>query len=495
MDHTSFRSALLIGLAVLAACQPASLSGLPPGSPFAEAVLGDDPLPHGVASGDVRSRSAIVWFRTTGPAKAQVEWKAEGDQAVRSRLVQPTFQTDFTAHVLVDGLKPGTRYRYVVLTGKPDDPDHALRASNGSEGSFTTAPAEDRAQPVTFVWSGDLGGQQQCRRAPEGYKVFEQLLRVQPDFTVILGDTIYADEACSAPPNVPGSEFIAGTLDEYRRKHRYQREDPALKRFLASVPVYVVWDDHEVRNNFSGPSEPLMAMGHQAFTEYWPIARSLDDPGRLYRQFQWGSDAEIFMLDTRQYRSSNAHKDGPNKTMLGSHQRQWLLDGLSRSKAIWKFIVTSVPLSNPKGGTLLIPGNDSWARGSDGTGFLTELRAITDTFRTRGIRNVVWLAGDVHYPEVHAYDADADGAVDSYEFISGPLSARAGTPVPPNQDLHPTTLYSAGGFANFGVIRVEGASLRLAIIDDAGQERFSKVFEADTRPGPSLEKTPERTVP
>jgi alkaline phosphatase D len=437
----------------------------------------------------------MLWFRTTGPAKAQVEWKAEGEQAVRSRLVQTTFQTDFTAHVLADGLTPGTRYRYVVLTGKPDDPDHALHASSGSEGHFTTAPADDRAQPVTFLWSGDLGGQQQCRRAPDGYKIFEQVLRVQPDFAVILGDTIYADDTCPAPPNVPGSEFTASTLDEYRRKHRYQREDAPLKRLLASVPVYAVWDDHEVRNNFSGPSEPLMPMGHQAFTEYWPIVRRPDDPGRLYRSVQWGSDVEVFLLDTRQYRSSNSHKDGPNKTMLGSHQREWLLEGLTRSQATWKFIVTSVPLSNPKGGTLLIPGNDSWARGPDGTGFFTELRAITDAIRTRGIRNVVWLAGDVHYSEVHSYDTDADGVVDFYEFISGPLSAWAGTPIPPNQDLHPTTLYSAGGFANFGVIHVEGASLRLTIVDEAGQERFSKVFEADTRPRPSLEKTSDRPVP
>lgn len=495
MKTAHVTSVLLAGLCVLAACEPSSRPGLPAGSPFADTALGRGALPHGVASGDVRSRSAIVWFRTPGPAKAQVEWKSEGDQAVRSALVQPTVKTDFTAHVLADNLKSGSRYRYVVLTGKPDDPENALRAENGSEGEFATPPADDRAQPVTFVWSGDLGGQQQCRRAPDGYRIFDQVLRVRPDFAVILGDTIYADEACSAPPNAPGSEFTAGTLDDYRRKHRYQREDTSLKRFLASVPVYAIWDDHEVRNNFSGPTEPLMPMGHQAFTEYWPIARQPDDPGRLYRNFRWGSDAEIFLLDTRQYRSSNAHKDGPNKTMLGSSQREWLLDGLSRSKAIWKFIVSSVPLSNAKGGTLLLPGNDSWARGSDGTGFLTELQAITGAIRTRRIRNVVWLAGDVHYPQVNAYDVDDDGRVDFYEFISGPLSARAGHPIPPNQDLHPTTLYSDGGFPNFGVIRVAGASLRLAIMDEAGQERFSKTFQANLQETKSLENTHERSVP
>jgi alkaline phosphatase D len=156
--------------------------------------------------------------------------------------------------------------------------------------------------------------------------------------------------------------------------------------------------------------------------------------------------------------------------------------------------VSSVPLSNPKGGTLLLPGNDSWARGPDGTGFLTELRTITSAIRTRGIRNVVWLAGDVHYPQVHAYDPDEDGVVDFYEFISGPLSARAGHPIPPNQDLHPTTLYSDGGFTNFGVIRVAGASLRLAIMDETGQQRFSKTFQANLQEK-ALENTRERPVP
>ena len=107
------------------------------------------------------------------------------------------------------------------------------------------------------------------------------------------------------------------------------------------------------------------------------------------------------------------------------------------------------------------------------------------------IRNVVWLAGDVHYPQVNAYDPDEDGRVDFYEFISGPLSARAGHPIPPNQDLHPTTLYSDGGFPNFGVIRVAGASLRLAIMDEAGQERFSKTFQANLQETESLEHTRE----
>ncbi|HJU06080.1 MAG TPA: alkaline phosphatase D family protein, partial [Nitrospiraceae bacterium] len=337
---------------------------------------------------------------------------------------------------------------------------------------------EARSEAQTFLWSGDLGGQQQCRRPASGYAIFDEMLRRAPSFAILLGDLIYSDNRCPSPPNVAGGDFVAVSLDQFRAKHRYQREDVALGRFLAAVPVYPIWDDHEVRNNFSGPHEPLMPAGRQALLEYWPILTPTQDPFRLYRAFRRGADLEVFMLDTRQYRSANAEKDGPNKTMLGTAQRDWLLEGLARSTATWKIVVTSVPLSNQKGGTLEVPGNDSWARGGDGTGFQTELAAIVQTLLTRRIRNVVWLAGDVHYAQVNAYDPDGDGATDFHEFICGPLSAGHGRPVRPNPDLNPTTLYSEGGFSNFGAVTVDGPTLRLAIVDKGGVTHFERAFSA-----------------
>ncbi len=463
-------------LTAVLGCEPSYRPGLPPGSPFADKTSNANLLGHGVATGDVTSRSALVWFRTYGSATAQVEW-TDGNQTLRSAAVHTTKDQDFTATVLLDGLKPGTAYHYVIRTGQPNDPIDRLQAGP-TEGRFATAPSEDQAKSLTFVWSGDLGGQQRCRRVPSGYAIFDQLLRSQPAVMIFLGDTIYSDDRCPAPPNAPGSEFTASMLDEYRAKHRYQREDSALQRFLAATPIYAIWDDHEVRNNFSGPTDPLMPVGRQALLEYWPISRPQEDPFRLYRKFRWGADVEIFILDTRQYRSSNSYKDGPNKTMLGNAQRAWLVDGLTHSTATWKFIATSVPLSDQKGGTLLVPGNDSWARGGDGTGFLTELRGIVETILAGHISNVVWLAGDVHYAQVNDYDANGDGVTDFYEFICGPLSAAYGRPVPPNSDLKPTNVYSEGGFSNFGAVTVDGATLRLSIVDELGSPHFERTIQA-----------------
>ena len=135
-----------------------------------------------------------------------------------------------------------------------------------------------------------------------------------------------------------------------------------------------------------------------------------------------------------------------------------------------------MPLSNPKGGKTLVPGNDSWTRGADGTGFQTELRTIVQTILDQKIRNVVWLAGDVHYSQVNEYDPNGDGIPDFHEFICGPLSARPNRPIPPDPAFRPTTFYSEGGFSNFGLVTMEGTSLRLKIMDGTGVAHFERTF-------------------
>ena len=216
-----------------------------------------------------------------------------------------------------------------------------------------------------------------------------------------------------------------------------------------------------------------MAAGRQAFREYWPIHTHLTDPHRMYRNIRYGADLELFLLDTRQYRSRNADPDGPAKTMLGAAQLQWLLDGMTTSTATWKVIVTSVPLSVPKGGTLAVPGNDGWAGGIDGTGFERERQVIVDALLEKQVANVVFLAGDIHWVQANIYDPNQDGMADFYEFVSGPLSARPGHLTSPSPLLHPKTLINEGGYDNFGLVRVTKEAFAVSVIDAAGKMRFS----------------------
>jgi alkaline phosphatase D len=482
---------ICVATVVFPSCVSPSRERLPPGSPFTAQVEVEKPsLPDGTAVGDITSHSAELWLKTAGSKRIQVEWasveawrKISAMASVQSPAARtpPLLtgpETDFTVTVSFEKLSPNTRYRYYVLVSDPDAGKRDFRPHVAAQGEFTTLPEASASVPLTFAWSGDLGGQDRCRQGEGGYPIFDTIREQKPDFFVFLGDTIYGDNVCLAPPNEPGTNFIATTLGEYRAKHHYQRGAAALRRFLETVPVYVVWDDHEVKNNFAGPFEAQMPAGRQALREYWPIHTDLSDPHRLYRQVRYGSDLELFLLDTRQYRSRNADPDGPAKTMLGAAQLRWLLDGMEASTATWKVIVTSVPLSVPKGGGLAVPGYDGWAGGTDGTGFERERQVIVDAIVEKQIANVVFLGGDIHWVQANIYDPNQDGVVDFHEFVSGPLSARPGHLTAPSPVLHPNTLINEEGYDNFGLVRVSKEVFDVSIIDATGKTRFSYRVQA-----------------
>ncbi|UVT21414.1 MAG: alkaline phosphatase D family protein [Nitrospira sp.] len=451
-----------------------------------KSFLASDLLPQGLAVGDVSSHGALLWLRTDGPASIQVEWapvsmwerasKLASVVALASRTtyVTTTAEADYTLTIPLDGLSPSTRYRYHILSGSADQTGKQLAGKLAARGEFLTLPDEKTSAPVTFAWSGDLGGQGRCRQGAGGYPIFDVIQRQEIDFFLFLGDTVYGDNPCPSPPNEPGADFKATTLQTYRVRHRYQRGAAALQRFLRTVPVYVVWDDHEVRDNFSGPFDEQMPGGRQALREYWPIASPDDDPNRMYRSIRYGADLELFILDTRQYRSRNEDQDGPSKTMLGTAQLRWLLDGFRASTATWKVIVTSVPLSVVKGGV----GNDGWGGEPNGTGFERERQVIVDAILGHKIKNVVFLAGDVHWVQANAYDPDQDGIIDFHEYMVGPLSARPGRMTAASETLHPRRLINESGYQNFGLIRVTKNTFEVTVVDEAGEKRFFHVVEA-----------------
>ncbi len=448
-------------------------------------------LTHGVASGDVTHRGAVLWARasraTTLHFALGTTPRPQGMRKVGSTVVGPL--SDLTGTLTVEGLTPSTRYYYRVGVS-----EGALAGGGPPDsvglGTFVTAPAPEEEGPVTFLWSGDLGGQGFCRQ-PE-YHIFRTMARRRPDFFLFVGDTIYADKPCPHPPNIPGGDFVATTLEGFRAKYRYSRADPPLQAFLASTSVYGVWDDHEVSSDFSGPTEPLMLLGRQAFLEYYPIRRFPQDPYRLYRKFCWGKALELFLLDTRQYRDPNRKRDGPDKTMLGKEQLRWLLSGLARSQARWKMIVSSVPLSVPTGSWAWFRGHDGWAKS-----FESELLSIVDLILTQPVRPVVWISADIHMAQVIAYDPDQDGRWDFYEFTSGPLSAGLGKPRPLDPTLNPHPLYRGSGFYNFGLVRIKGQELQVQIQDEEGGVRFTQTLKGAASPasGGSGEGSREPSAP
>jgi len=306
------------------------------------------------------------------------------------------------------------------------------------------------------------------------------MLERRADFFAFVGDTIYADVPCDRPGVVSGADFRARTVAEYRARHRYQLEDAPLQALLRSTSVYAIWDDHEVRNDFSGPHDALMPVGRQALLDYWPIAPPTEEPTRLYRRFRWGRLLEVFILDTRQYRSRNTDPDGVGKTMLGAAQKRWLLDAVTSSTALWKVVVTSVSLSIPTGRP---DARDSWTGVSpfglpqDGAGFVTERDSILEYFRKRDVKNLVFVAADVHHAEVIRHEPARSWVF--HELVAGPLSATTGRPRPLDSTLNPRSLFARGGVFNFGEVVVEPAQLTVRLIDDTGAVMFTHAIKPE----------------
>jgi len=430
-----------------------------------------------VTVGEVTDTSAVIWVRGIAWGEVGIRYEPmprasdpppTGPAGARGDI-RVTPSQNLTGKLLLQPLEPSTRYRYTVS-------QNAAQIS----GDFVTAPGPTIALPVRFVWSGSLGSNGHCRKPGVGYPIFGALAQVPADFFVFVGDTIYADQMCGGGARQAGYDFVARRLADFWSKHRYNREDPTVQAFFRRTSVYAIWDDREVKGSFAGPSEPLMDPGRRAFIDYFPIQPPRDEPGRLYRKFRWGALLELFILDTRQYRSPASMHDGPGKTMLGAAQRRWLIEAVAGSSAVWKVVVSSVPLSVPTGGRV----HDSWSNANaqgvpeeHGAGYALERDAILRTLRQRGVRNLVFLTGDAQHAELIRHQPAPEWSF--HELIAGPLSAAPGRPRPLDAGLNPRSLASVGGVANFGDVSIESGGLTVRIVDAEGQVRATETIASE----------------
>lgn len=334
----------------------------------------DTGLFPGYVCGDVTSNGAVIWLRAQPESRVSIQYGRDPalNQFTAVEPVPVEASSDNTARVVLDGLDPKTEYYYrAVAVGK----------KSGPISRFLTAPEANDLGVVKFCFSADT------RESYKPFTIMDAVCAQQPNFFLHLGDTIYADRG-----------WAARRLDEFWAKYRANRDDPATQRCFSETSFYVVWDDHEVEDNYL-PGNPLAPIGRRAFLDYWPIRRNPDEPERIYRSFRWGQALELLLLDARQYR------DPKKGTMLGKEQKNWFFDRLSSSSALFKFVGTSVPMY---GG-----GSDRW------DGYPKERAEIFNFIAEKKLRGVVFLSGDLHYAAVSLIPRGKGVK----EITAGPLAA------------------------------------------------------------------------
>ncbi|HEY8482084.1 MAG TPA: alkaline phosphatase D family protein [Spirillospora sp.] len=455
-------------------------------------------LTHGVQSGDVTAREAVVWARSDRPARMLVEVGRRPDlrdaRTVRGPVLTP--ETDLTGKAFLRGLPSGEQLHYRVrLAGL----DHHRDVSEPVTGRLRTAPGPRARRDVRFVWSGDLAGQGWGIN-PDlgGYRIFRAMGSLDPDFFLCSGDLVYSDGPLSETVELPDGRTwrnivtpeksaVAQTLAEYRGQFRYNLEDAAFREFNAHVPMLYQWDDHETVNNWY-PGEildlpeyterrvdVLAARARRAVFEYTPV-RSVR-PGRLYRKISYGRLLDVFVLDMRSYKNPNDANDSPSlgEGLLGAEQLAWVKRELRRSAAVWKVMAADLPIG------LIVPdgtAQEGAAQGDDGVplGREREIADLLSHARRHRVRNMVWLTADVHYTAAHYYDPAKAAFSDFdpfWEFVSGPLNAGAFGPntldgtfgpqldfvkAPPRANASP-----AEGYQFFGEVDIDARSETLTV--------------------------------
>ncbi|EGX58703.1 alkaline phosphatase [Streptomyces zinciresistens K42] len=478
---------------------------LPPalGSAPALALSGRPRAGWGVQTGDVTRDSGLVWVRSDRPARMIVETSATESFRSPRRWHGPLLgaKTDFTGTTQLHGLPSGEQIHYRVLLADPDDP---RRTGEPVTGTFRTASAK-RREGVRFVWSGDIAGQGWGIN-PDlgGYRIYDAMAALDPDFFLCSGDNVYADGPISPTVALPdGSTWrnvtteekskVAETLAEFRGNFRYNLLDDNLKRFNAQVPSIVQWDDHEVVNNWY-PGEiltdaryteksvdVLAARARQAFSEYFPISTLRRPEGRVYRVVRHGPLLDVFVLDMRTYRNANSANNQPADAegVLGAEQLAWLKRELASSRAVWKVIASDMPLG------LVVPDSgdgrpdyEAVAQADPGAPLGRELQ-IAELLRFvkhRRITGTVWLTADVHHTSAQHYQPSRAAFADFepfWEFVSGPLNAGAfpasaldGTFGPERVFVKAPTASNvspAGGYQFFGEVDIDGGSAELTV--------------------------------
>jgi alkaline phosphatase D len=397
--------------------------------PFVEAVaslydLSLKPFYHGVASGDPLTDRVIIWTRVTPQQfvpSVEVAWEVSANETFSPLLTSGTVTTtpakDYTVKVDVTGLQPDATYYYRFKALDKFSP----------VGQTKTTPVGNRDSLKFAVVS--------CANWEFGYfNAYGAIAKKQLDAVIHLGDYIYEYQSGQYGDttigrfNLPRHEIV--TLQDYRTRHSQYKLDKGLQSLNQVHPMIAIWDDHEVANDTytegaqnhqpeEGDFSVRKAAAVQTYYEWLPIREG----GKLYRTINYGSLADLIMLDERlEARSKQALNladpdlQNENRTLIGKEQFDWLSAQLETSKAQWKVIGNQVIFSKlDESFNENAKSTDNW------NGYPVEQLKLSGFLKDRKLKDVIFLTGDTHASWAFEVVENKPGAKD-------PIAIEFGTP-------------------------------------------------------------------
>jgi alkaline phosphatase D len=375
------------------------------------APLAANPFTLGVTAGDPDEHSAVLWTRLVGEGAVPLV----DEIAVAWELAEePAFDDVLSSGVVPASAADGHSVHVPVELGGPMWYRFRAGGWTSPAGRVAPTPAAGDRGPLRIATTS-------CQHFETGfYAAHRDIAEWQPDLVLFLGDFIYEDTARPLEPgrvrSHEGDEPI--DLDSYRARYAQYLADPQLQASRAACPWLVIWDDHEVDNNYAGlvPEDPSetdgfavrRAAAYQAWWEHMPVRLPAPAPGAAYpihRRVRWGALADLILLDGRQYRSDQACLDvtlsfeppcreagEPTRTMLGADQERWLDEAFASATGTWTVLGQQTMMTDlrlPNGAILSYDQWDGYAPARD--------RVLA---RAAAVDRVVVLTGDIHLAAV-----------------------------------------------------------------------------------------------
>jgi hypothetical protein len=290
------------------------------------------------------------------------------------------------ALVQITDLEPGNAYEYEVsLDGEkvwPDragdfppcvirtiSPDGRLNLSYGS--CRVSVPHE---APHTFLADAHKDGHERDALQALALRMMGEPHERWPDALILLGDQIYADEVSEGAlafirsrrdtDGGPGEQVA--DFEEYTRLYWDSWRDPVTRWLLSTVPTVMIFDDHDVNDDWNISERWVRQMRSTpwweeriigAFMSYWVYqhlgnlspreleedelfekVQEAENPTRVLREFAYGADREIagtrwsyyrdfgrvrlIMMDSR---AGRVLKEG-HRSMLDDEEWDWIVE-------------------------------------------------------------------------------------------------------------------------------------------------------------------------
>ena len=192
-------------------------------------------LQLGPVVGHTDDTSTRIWIQVSD-ALARYRLRVEGVGLFEFESTELGAVEFGTAIAVVTGLQSDLRYRYRVV--------RAGRFVPGANGSFRTLPPPSSQTNLLFCAISCSGAEQDG-----AWQKFSDFVDAsQPSFIVMMGDQIYMDED---PPDVFKEHFHSDSATRrpvMAEKYRLNWSREPVRRILANVPTYMVWDDHDIRD-------------------------------------------------------------------------------------------------------------------------------------------------------------------------------------------------------------------------------------------------------